>query len=144
MARTSFTLVMVATAGIVALVLAIVGIYGVIAYAVAQRTREIGIRIALGAQAPGLRGMFVRDGMLLAGIGAAIGLTAAIALTRLMTALLFGVTPLDPAAYGLASTILVTAAALASYVPARRATAVDPIPCPLRTRRRGNGRLRVP
>ncbi len=84
MARTSFTLVLLAIAGGMALLLGIVGIYGVIAYAVSQRTREIGIRMALGAQPAGLQGMFVRHGLLLAGIGAVLGLAAAAGLTRLM------------------------------------------------------------
>ena len=127
MARTSFTLVLLAIAGVMALVLGIVGIYGVIAYGVTQRTREIGIRIALGAHPAGLRQMFVRHGLLLAGIGAALGLAAAAGLTRLMSSLLFGVTALDPGTYAGVAAILIAAAALASYFPARRATAVDPI-----------------
>ena len=127
MARTSFTLVMLAIAGVMALVLGVVGIYGVIAYAVSQRTREIGIRMALGAQPAELRQMFVRHGLLLAGIGAAIGLAVAAALTRLMSSLLFGVTALDPLTYAGVAAILIAAAALASYLPARRATAVDPV-----------------
>jgi putative ABC transport system permease protein len=112
---------------VMALVLGVVGIYGVIAYAVSQRTREIGIRIALGAQPAGLQRMFVRHGMLLAGIGAALGLAAASGATRLMTTLLFGITALDPLTYAAVFLILIGAAALASYVPARRATAVDPV-----------------
>ncbi len=127
MARTSFTLVMLAIAGGMALVLGIVGIYGVIAYAVSQRTREIGIRMALGAQPGGLQRMFVRHGLLLAGIGAALGLAAAAGLTRLMSSLLFGVAALDPVTYAVVAAILIAAAALASYFPARRATAVDPV-----------------
>jgi len=127
MARTSFTLVMLAIAGIMALVLGIVGIYGVIAYAVTQRTREIGIRMALGAEATGLKRMFVRQGLLLAGIGALIGLAAAAGLTRLMSSLLFGITALDPVTYTAVAAILIGAAAFASYVPARRATLVDPL-----------------
>ncbi len=127
MARTSFTLVMLAIAGGMALLLGIVGIYGVIAYAVSQRTREIGIRMALGAQPAGLQKMFVRHGLLLAGIGAVLGLAAAAALTHLMSSLLFGITALDPATYTVVSAILIAAAALASYFPARRATAVDPV-----------------
>jgi putative ABC transport system permease protein len=127
MARTSFTLVMLAIAGAMALILGIVGIYGVIAYAVSQRTREIGIRMALGAQPAGLRQMFVRHGLLLAGIGAIIGLGAAAGLTRLMSTLLFGVTALDPLTYAGVAAILIAAAALASYLPARRATKVDPL-----------------
>jgi predicted permease len=127
LARTSFTLVMLAIAGSMALVLGIVGIYGVIAYAVSQRTREIGIRIALGAQPSVLQRMFVGNGLLLAGIGATLGLAAAFALTRLMSAILFGVTALDPMAYTASSALLIAAAALASYFPARRAMAVDPV-----------------
>jgi len=127
MARTSFTLVLLAVAGAMALVLGIIGIYGVIAYAVSQRTREIGIRIALGAPSAGLQGMFVRHGMMLAGIGAVLGLGAALALTRLMSSLLFGISALDPATYVVVSAVLIAAAALASYLPARRATAVNAV-----------------
>ena len=112
MARTSFTLVMLAIAGGMALVIGIVGIYGVIAYVVSQRTREIGIRTALGAQPAELLGMFVRHGLLLAGIGAALGLVAAAGLTRLMSSLLFGVTALDPVTYAAVSALLVAAAVL--------------------------------
>jgi putative ABC transport system permease protein len=126
-ARTSFTLVMLAIAGGMALVLGIVGIYGVIAYAVSQRTREIGIRMALGAQPSGLLRMYVRHGLLLAAIGAAIGLAAAAGLTRLMSSLLFGVTALDPVTYAAVSALLILAALLASYLPARRALAIDPV-----------------
>jgi putative ABC transport system permease protein len=127
MARTSFTLVLLAIAGAMALVLGVVGLYGVIAYAVSQRTREIGIRMALGAQPRGLRRMFVRQGLILASVGAAIGLIAAAALTRLMSSLLFKTTPLDPATYLVVSALLILAAALASYFPSRRATAIDPL-----------------
>jgi predicted permease len=127
MARTSFTLVMLAIAGGMALVLGIVGIYGVIAYAVSQRTREIGIRIALGAQPASLLGMYVRHGLLLAGIGAVLGLAAAAGLTRLMSSLLFGVKALDPLTYAAVSALLIGAAVLASYLPARRAMAIDPV-----------------
>ncbi len=127
MARTSFTLVLLAIAGVMALVLGVVGIYGVIAYAVTQRTREIGIRMALGAQAAGLLQMFVRQGLLLAAIGAVIGLATAAGLTRLMASLLFGVAALDPLTYAGVAVLLIAAAALASYLPARRATRVDPL-----------------
>jgi len=127
MARTSFTLVLLAIAGVMALILGIVGIYGVISYSVLQRTREIGIRMALGAQPSGLKQMFVRNGLLLAGIGAFIGLGTAAGLTRLMSSLLFGVKALDPVTYAGVAAILVGAAALASYLPARRATRVDPL-----------------
>jgi putative ABC transport system permease protein len=127
MAGTSFTLVMLAIAGGMALLLGIVGIYGVIACVVSQRTREIGIRTALGAEPAGLLKMFVRHGLALAGIGAALGLVAAAGLTRLMSSLLFGVTSLDPITYAAVSVLLISAAVLASYLPARRAIAVDPV-----------------
>jgi predicted permease len=126
LSRTSFTLVLLAIAGAMALILGMVGIYGVIAYAVSQRTREIGIRIALGAPAAGLQRMFVGEGLVLAAIGAAIGLGAAVALTRLMKTLLFGVEALDVSTYLAVSLVLILAAAIASYVPARRATTIHP------------------
>jgi putative ABC transport system permease protein len=127
MARTSFTLVLLAIAGAMALVLGVVGIYGVIAYAVTQRTREIGIRMALGAQPAGLQAMFVRQGLLLAAVGAVLGLVAAAGLTRLMSSLLFKTAALDPMTYAVVSAVLILAATLASYFPARRATTVDPV-----------------
>lgn len=127
MARTSFTLVMLAIAGGMALLLGIVGIYGVIAYVVSQRTREIGIRIALGAQSAGLLRVFVRQGLLLAGAGVALGLGAAACLTHLMSSLLFGVTALDPLTYAVVSALLLAVSALASYLPARRAMGIDPV-----------------
>jgi predicted permease len=127
MARTSFKLVMLAIAGGIGLLLGIVGIYAVIAYVVSQRIREIGIRTALGAQPAGLLRMFVRHGLWLVGIGAALGLVAAAGLTRLMSSLLFGVTALDPVTYLAVTALLIVAGVLASYLPARRAIAVDPV-----------------
>jgi putative ABC transport system permease protein len=127
LARTSFTLVMLATAGAMALVLGIVGIYGVIAYAVSQRRREIGIRVALGAQQAELKRMFVRAALGLTGIGVALGLAGAAGLMQLMKSLLYGITPMDPLTYAAVPLVLLAAAALASYVPARRAAAVDPV-----------------
>ena len=127
MAQTSFTLVMLVIAGTMALVLGVVGIYGVIAYVVSQRTREIGIRTALGAQPATLLAMFLRHGLTLAAVGAVVGLAAAVMLTRLMSSLLFGVTVLDPVTYAAVSTLLIVAAVLASYFPARRAIAIDPV-----------------
>jgi ABC-type antimicrobial peptide transport system permease subunit len=127
MARTSFTLIMLAVAGGMALLLGVVGIYGVIAYSVSQRTREIGIRVALGAQHQELAGMFVRHGLLLTAAGVGCGLIASIALTRLMSSLLFEVSRFDPVTYSAVAIGLVGAAALASYLPSRRAAAVDPI-----------------
>jgi predicted permease len=127
LARTSFTLVMLAIAGSMALALGIIGIYGVISYAVSQRTREIGIRLALGAQKGELQWMFVRSAITLTGIGVAIGVVAAAGLTRFMKSLLFGISPLDPFTYIAIPSILVFSAVLASYLPARRAAAVDPV-----------------
>jgi predicted permease len=127
MARTSFTLVMLAIAGTMALALGILGIYGVISYAVSQRTREIGIRMALGAKKSELVWMFVRSALALTGVGMAFGLGAAAALMRLMRTLLFGISPLDPVTFIAVPVALVAAAALASYLPARRTTAVDPV-----------------
>jgi predicted permease len=126
LARTSFALVMLGIASAMALVLGIVGIYGVISYVVSQRRREIGIRLALGAQPGELKRMFVRQGLTLAGIGVAIGLGAAAVLMRLMKSLLFGISPLDPLTYTVVPAILVAAAMLATYLPARRAAQVDP------------------
>ena len=127
MARTSFALVMLTLAAAMALLLGVVGIYGVISYSVSQRTREIGIRMALGAPRESVRRMFVRHALALTGIGVAGGLGAALALTRLMSALLFGVNPLDPVTYAAVTVVLATAALLASYLPARRATAIEPV-----------------
>ena len=127
LARTSFTLVMLGIAAAMALALGIIGIYGVISYAVSQRTREIGIRFALGAQKGELRWLFVRSALVLTGIGVMIGLGAAAAVARLMRTLLFGVSPFDPLSFAVVPLILVLAAALASFLPASRATAVNPV-----------------
>ena len=127
MARTSFTLVMIGVAGGLALLLGLVGLYGVIAYSASQRRREIGIRIAVGAQRNDITGMFVRQGLLLAGVGVVCGLAVAFAVTRLLTSLLFHVSPMDPLTYICACVALCTAAALASYLPSRRTAAVDPV-----------------
>jgi predicted permease len=126
MARTSFTLVMLALAAGMALLLGVVGLYGVIAYSVSQRRREIGIRMALGAQHQQLTGMFVRQALVLTLVGVACGLAAAPALTRLMSSLLFGVRSVDPATYAAVSLGLIATAALAAYLPARRAAGVNP------------------
>jgi len=127
MARTSFTLTMLAIAGSLALTLGIVGIYGVISYTVSQRRREIGIRLALGAEQHAVRSRFVRQGFLLACAGVAAGLVMAVPLTQLMSPLLFRIRPLDAGSYLASAVILIVAAALASYIPARRASAVDPV-----------------
>jgi predicted permease len=127
LARTSFTLVMLAIAGGMALLLGVAGIYGVISYAVSQRRREMGIRIALGAPSHAITGLFVRHGMVLAGIGVAIGLATAFGVARLMASLLFEISPIDPLTYGVVSLTLFAATVLACYLPALRATRVDPI-----------------
>jgi putative ABC transport system permease protein len=111
----------------IALVLAAAGIYGVLAYFVTQRTREIGVRIALGAQWGDVLRLILRSGMLLVTVGLAIGLAGALALTRLMTTLLFEVSPSDPITFGAVALCVILAALLACYIPARRATKVDPL-----------------
>ncbi len=126
LARTSFTLTMLTIAAGMALLLGLVGIYGVVSYSVSQRTREIGIRMALGAQQQSVRAMFVGNALALTAVGVGAGLTAAIGVTRLMSALLYGVSPLDPVTYGAVSLLLAAAALAASYLPARRATSIDP------------------
>jgi predicted permease len=126
MARSAFAVVMLAIAAGMALLIGIVGIYGVISFAVSQRRRELGIRIAMGATCRTLQSMVVRQGVVLAAIGVGIGLAAAAGLTRLMVAMLFQVHPLDPFTYAAVSAVLLGAAAVASYLPSRRASTVDP------------------
>ena len=109
------------------MLLGVIGIYGVVSYAVAQRTREIGIRAALGAQAGALKRIFVMNVLRLVAAGMAIGMVVALALTRVMASQLFGVNHTDPATYAATSLVLLIAALLASYLPARRAARVDPL-----------------
>jgi predicted permease len=127
LARTSFTLIMLAIAGGMALLLGIVGIYGVLSYSVSQRRREIGIRLALGAPFSNVTRHFVRSGLVLSATGCASGVILALVLTPLMKSLLFSVSPSDPLTYVAMAIALILAAALASYLPARRAVKVDPI-----------------
>lgn len=127
MARTAFTLVMLAIGGVMALLLGTSGTYGVVAYAVSRRRREIGIRIALGAQPADIRRLFMQRGLVVAATGVAIGLAIAAGVTRLMQALLFGIDSLDPLTFAATSLVLAGAAVLASYLPARSAAALDPV-----------------
>ncbi len=127
MARTSFTVVLLAIAAAVALALGVVGIYGVISYIVSQRTHEIGVRMALGADRRDVRQMVLRQGVILAGIGVVIGLGAAVGLTRFMSSLLYGVEATDPVTFGAATAMLVTVALVATYLPAVRASRTDPL-----------------
>jgi predicted permease len=127
MARRSFSLALLGIAGAMALLLSIVGIYGVLAYAVVQRQREVGIRVALGAAPRNVKRMFVHRGMILAGIGIVSGTVVAAGLTRLMSSLLFGVTPLDAVSFVAGVMFLWAAALLACYLPARRAATIDPM-----------------
>jgi predicted permease len=127
MTQTSFTMVMLVIAAAVALLLGAAGIYGVISYVVSQRTREIGVRMALGARQRDVSRMVLVQGLYVAGIGVAVGLIAAVGLTRLMSSLLFEVSPVDPMTYGVVSIGLTAIAVLASYLPSRRAARVDPL-----------------
>jgi putative ABC transport system permease protein len=127
MAERRFTMLVLGLLAAVALLLAAIGIHGVLSYAVSQRTREIGIRMALGAEASGVRRLVVREGMSLAALGAAFGLAAAWGLTRWISSLLFGVTATDPVTFVVVPLGLALVALVATYVPARRATRVDPV-----------------
>jgi ABC-type antimicrobial peptide transport system permease subunit len=126
-ARTSFTLVMLGIAGAMALALGIIGIYGVISYTVSQRKREIGIRLALGAQGEDVVKMVLGQGAKMALTGVGIGIGGAFGLTPLMRSLLFGVTAQDPQTFAAVAALLILVALLACYIPARRATRVDPM-----------------
>lgn len=127
LSRTAFTMALLGISGCMALLVALVGIYAVVSYAVSQRTREIGIRLALGAQQGELKMMFVRSGLLWGGIGAAAGLTAAAGLSQLVSTLLFEISPVDPLSYFVVAVALLAAVAAASYLPARQAARVDPL-----------------
>lgn len=127
MTQTSFALVMLGIAASVALLIGMVGIYGTVAYAAAQRTREIGVRIALGAQIGDVRQMFLRHGLWLTTFGIAIGIGIALILTRVMSTFLFGVGPMDPLTYATVSAVLAAVTLAATYLPAHRASRVDPV-----------------
>jgi putative ABC transport system permease protein len=127
LAERRFTMLVLIIFAATALLLAAVGIYGVMSYAVTRRTHELGIRVALGSSRGEIVGLVLRQGMRLAAIGLAGGLAAALALTRLMAGLLYGVRPADPATLLGVAMLLGGIALLACYIPARRATAVDPV-----------------
>jgi len=127
LAQRRFAMQVVGLFGVLALLLASIGIYGVMAYSVSQRTREIGIRVALGASRGNILRWVMRQGLALIAIGVATGLIAAFALTRLLRTLLFGVAPTDSVTYGALAVVLAVVALLACYIPARRATKVDPL-----------------
>lgn len=122
-----FAAALAASLGILGLILAVIGVYGVISYAASQRTHEIGIRLALGAQPGQILKMISRQGFIIVGAGALAGVLAAAAMARLIGNLLFGVPPGDPLTYVTASVLLAIVALLACYVPARRAMKVDPM-----------------
>jgi len=121
------TLVLLGSFAALALILAAIGIYGVISYAVRQRTHELGIRLALGAQPRNILTMILRQGLTLSLTGVLVGLVAAVVLTRLMRSLLFGVEPVDNLTFGMIAGVLLLVAAVACWIPARRATRVDPM-----------------
>jgi predicted permease len=127
MARRSFALVLLGIAAAMAVTLSIIGVYGVLAYAVAQRRREISIRLAVGAEPRTIQALFLRRGIILICIGGAIGFVSALGLSPWMANLLFGVTPFDPLAYGVSGAVILAAALAASYIPARRAACLNPI-----------------
>jgi predicted permease len=127
MAQTSFTVTLIGIAAAMALALAVVGVYGVLAYAVARRRHEVGIRLALGAQPGAVRALFVRQGLLLTSLGGILGLVSSAILSRWISPLLYGVTALDPLTYAISGAALAGGAILATVVPARRAASVDPM-----------------
>jgi ABC-type antimicrobial peptide transport system permease subunit len=127
LARTSFTLVMLAIAGAMALLIGLVGIYGVISYAVSQRQREIGTRMAIGAQQSDVMKLILSEGMSLILIGLGVGLAGSLASTRFLSSLLFGVTATDPLTFAAVILLLALVALTACYIPARQAVRVDPM-----------------
>ncbi len=125
--RQRFTMWLMTVFGGVALLLAVIGVYGLMAYSVAQRTQEIGIRLALGAEAGCVRGMVVFQGMRLVAVGVMVGVAAAVGLTRVIASLLFGVEALDVTTLVAVATVLGSASLVAVVVPARRASRIDPV-----------------
>ena len=126
-ARSAFTMLLLGIAAVVALILGTVGIYGVISYVVSQRTREIGVRMALGAREHEVSLMVIKQGVTMALVGVAVGLAGAFGLTRLMASLLYGVAPTDPVTFGGVALLLMVVALAACFFPARRAARVQPV-----------------
>jgi putative ABC transport system permease protein len=118
---------MFSTFGVIALVLASIGVYGVLSYSVSQRTQEIGVRMALGAARPDVLRLILGQGLRLAAVGVGVGLLGAFGTTRFLRTVLYNVTPTDPVSFGAVAIFLTLVALVASYVPARRAMAVDPL-----------------
>jgi ABC-type antimicrobial peptide transport system permease subunit len=112
---------------VIGLMLAIIGIYGVLSFLVSQQTHQIGVRIAMGAQHSDILRLVIKRGLILIGVGLVIGVAGALALTRVLSSLLYGVTPTDPVTFMIVSFVLVTVALTASYIPARRAAKIDPM-----------------
>jgi ABC-type antimicrobial peptide transport system permease subunit len=127
MERRSFALALLGIAAGMAVMLSIIGVYGVLAYAVAQRRKEISIRVAVGAEARTIKALFLRQGLLLTCLGGAIGLVSARGVSHWMASLLFGVSPGDPLTYGVSGAVILLAALAASYIPSRRAASLNPI-----------------
>jgi ABC-type antimicrobial peptide transport system permease subunit len=127
MARTSFTLVLLSIAGAMALLLGVVGIFGVVSYGISQRTREIGIRMALGAQRREITALFVRQGFVLTVMGVVIGLGASALTMRFLSSLLFHVSAIDPLTYASVTAVIVAVTWVACYLPSRRAASVEPV-----------------
>jgi ABC-type antimicrobial peptide transport system permease subunit len=127
MAATSFTVILLGIAAAVALLLGTVGIYGVVAYIVSRRTQEIGVRIALGAPAGVVLNSFLRQGLVLTGIGVGVGLVASLGISRVLASLLYGVSATDPVTFAGTAVLLVSVSLLATWLPARRAARVDPV-----------------
>ncbi len=126
-AQVSFTMIMLAIAALMGLTLGAVGIYGVVSYVTSQRTREIGVRMALGAGAEQVRAMVMRESAVVTAAGLTLGVAGSLALTRFLEAMLFGVTPTDPVTFGSVTAALLGVSLLAAYVPARRAAGTDPM-----------------
>jgi len=126
-AQRRFSMLLLGMFAVLAMTLAVVGIYGLMSYSVSQRSHEIGLRMALGSETSRVIRMVIREGLALSGLGVAMGIGYAIAMTRVMSGLLFGIAPTDPLTYAALSLLLITVTVVACYIPARRASRVDPL-----------------